>query len=44
MSPETVQNTFYYNDRNQFNFQQTTTNNQNKSGNSAEDTNNKIKK
>ena len=44
MSLETVQNTFYHNDRNQFTFQQTTTNNQNISGDSAEDTNNKIKK
>ena len=44
MPSETVQNTFYHNDRNQFNFRRTITNNQNISGDSAEDTNNKIKK
>ena len=44
MPPETVQNTFDHNDKNQFNFWRTTTNNQEISGNSAKDTNNKFKK
>ena len=44
MSPETDQNTFNLNEREQFHFWQTNTNNQNISSNSAEDTNNKIKK
>ena len=41
-SLETVQNTFNHNERNQFHFRQTNTDNQNISGNSAEDTDNKI--
>ena len=39
---ETDWNTFKHNVRKQFHFRQTTTDNQNISGNSAEDTNNKI--
>ena len=42
--PETAQNSFNCNERKQFHFRQTNTDNQNISSNSAEDTNNKFKK
>ena len=44
MSPETAQNAFNHNGRKQFHFRQTTTDNQNISGNSAEDADNQIEK